>query len=229
MTDAAHILVIDDDKRIRELLRQFLSVNGYRVTLAANAAEARERLDGISFDLMILDIMMPGEDGLSFATTLRKSGSDTPILMLSALTESKDRIRGLETGSDDYLGKPFEPMELLLRIRNLLRRIAPPQLAPSEVTFGSYTFHLKRGELRNAKGPIRLTTREKEMLRLLAERAGQPVPRDDLVQPGSDTARGVDVLVNRLRQKLETNPTNPVYLQTVRGSGYVLHVNSQQT
>jgi two-component system, OmpR family, phosphate regulon response regulator OmpR len=230
MTDAPHILVVDDDRRIRELLKQFLSNNDFRVTLAANAAEARERMEGLSFDLIVLDIMMPGEDGLSLATSLRKFGNATPILMLSALTDSGDRIRGLETGSDDYLGKPFEPVELLLRVRNLLRRAGPQQLVASDVMFGDFTFNIKRGELRNSEGPVRLTTREKDMLRLLAERAGQTVPREDMMQPGSDsTARGVDVLVNRLRQKLEADPAMPVHLQTVRGLGYVLHASSQHT
>jgi two-component system, OmpR family, phosphate regulon response regulator OmpR len=226
MAEAAHILVVDDDRRIRELLKTFLADNGYRVSAAANAAEARDKMAGLAFDLVVLDIMMPGEDGLSLAGSLRAKGNTTPILMLSALSDTADRIRGLSTGSDDYLGKPFEPMELLLRLRNLLRRTGTLVDTPSEVRFGAYVFHIKRGELRSADGIVRLTTREKAMLRQLAESAGAPLTRENLAVEGSDSmARGVDVQINRLRQKIEADPANPQYLQTVRGAGYVLHVD----
>jgi two-component system, OmpR family, phosphate regulon response regulator OmpR len=225
MAEKAHILVIDDDRRIRELLKGFLGENGYRVTLAFNAADARDKLESLAFDIIILDVMMPGEDGLAFAASMREKRNDTPILMLSALAESQHRIRGLSTGSDDYLGKPFEPVELLLRLRNLLRRNARTDAPPSEVKFGDYTFHVRRGELRHAESLVRLTTRERGILRQLAERAGTPLSRDDLAPSGSGAvARGVDVQINRLRQKIEVDPANPVYLQTVRGAGYVLHV-----
>ena len=226
MSGNAHILVVDDDRRIRELLRTFLAEHAYRVSVAANAAEARDKMAGLAFDLVVLDVMMPGEDGLSLAGSLRGKGNDTPILMLSALTETADRIRGLSTGSDDYLGKPFEPVELLLRVRNLLRRSSAAAEPPGEVRFGRFTFHIKRGELRLGEAIIRLTSREKDMLRLLAESAGFPLAREDLAAEGSDaTARGVDVQINRLRQKIESDPANPQYLQTVRGAGYVLHVD----
>jgi two-component system, OmpR family, phosphate regulon response regulator OmpR len=222
MSEAAHVLVVDDDRRIRELLKIFLSENGYRVSTAGTAAEARDRMHGLAFDLVVLDIMMPGEDGLSLASGLRKNGDVTPLLMLSALSDTADRIKGLATGSDDYLGKPFDPAELLLRIQNLLRRSARTPPAPEEVSFGAFRFHIKRGELRDAAGVVRLTSGERDMLRLLAERAGTPVSRDELGP--AESTRGVDVQVNRLRQKIETDPSNPVFLQTVRSAGYVLHV-----
>ena len=223
--DSPHILVVDDDRRLRELLKSFLGEHEFRVTVAGNATEARSKLEGITFDLIILDVMMPGEDGLSLAKSLRENGSNTPILMLSALSETEHRIRGLEVGSDDYLSKPFDPTELLLRLRNLQRRsnwVAP---VPSEVQFGDFKFHVRRGELRKQDSLIRLTTRERDILRLLVGNAGTPMAREDLVPAGTEnTARGVDVQINRLRQKIEHDPANPVYLQTVRGAGYVLHI-----
>ncbi len=227
MAGDTHILVIDDDRRLRELLKSFLENQGHRVSTASSAAEARSRMNSLAFDALILDVMMPGEDGLALATSLRHAGNHTPILMLSALSEGDDRIRGLSSGSDDYLGKPFEPMELALRLRNLLRRNAATAAKPEEVTFGSFTFHIKRGELRRGNTIIRLTSREKDMLRQLAENPGVTISRDDLApQAAGATARGVDVQVNRLRQKLENDPASPVHLQTVRGAGYVLHVNA---
>lgn len=223
MATAAHILVVDDDRRIRELLKTYLAENGYRVTLAANAQEARDRFEGVAFDLVILDVMMPGEDGLSLATSLRDSDDATPILMLSALSETEDRIKGLATGSDDYLPKPFEPRELLLRIQNLLRRAGPKVEPLREVQFGQCVFNLARGELLRRGVAVRLTSREKELLRLLVQRAGQTMSRQDLAQPGNDeSARSVDVQINRLRQKIEINPSDPMCLQTVRGAGYTL-------
>lgn len=225
MDEAPHILVVDDDRRIRQLLQSYLSEHGFRVTVAASASEARARMGGLVFDLLVLDIMMPGEDGLRFTETLRGGGSTLPILMLSALAETQDRIGGLAAGSDDYLPKPFEPQELLLRVRNLLRRAMPASQGPEEVRFGEFTFQLARGELRKQGTLVRITTRERDMLRVLARHGGQSVARSDLAHPGvDDGARAVDVQINRLRQKIEDDPSNPLYLQTVRGAGYVLHL-----
>lgn len=226
MDDLAHILVVDDDRRIRQLLQSFLMENGFRVSAAANAAEAREMMRIVAFDLMVLDIMMPGETGLSLAETLRAGGSAIPILMLSALADPADRIAGLETGSDDYLAKPFEPRELLLRIRGLLRRQEAPARGREEVSFGRFVFHVPRGDLWRDGEFVRLTSRERDVLRILAARAGSPVPRSDLAPEASEEgARSADVQINRLRQKIEDDPSNPVHLQTVRGAGYVLHVD----
>ena len=227
MDDLPHILVVDDDRRIRSLLQSFLMENGFRISAAASAAEAREKMRIVSFDLVVLDIMMPGETGLAFTQSLRAQGNTVPVLMLSALAEPADRIAGLETGSDDYLTKPFEPRELLLRIRGLLRRQKEtPARQSAEVSFGLFTFHLQRGELRRGADPVRLTTREREMLRMLAASAGTPLSRAELASEASDEgARSVDVQINRLRQKIEEDPSNPLYLQTVRGTGYVLHAD----
>ena len=226
MDEASHILLVDDDRRIRKLLQTYLQDNGFRVTVAANAAEARDKMRGLVFDLMVLDIMMPGESGLELTKALRTDQILVPVLMLSALADATDRITGLETGSDDYLAKPFEPRELLLRIRGLLRRqeTAPPPR--SDVTFGGFSFNVQRGELRKGSDLVRLTTREKDFLRLLVMRAGEPVARGELSPAASEEGvRSVDVQINRLRQKIEEDPSNPVYLQTVRGAGYVLHVD----
>ncbi len=224
--DLPHILVVDDDRRIRQLLQSYLLENGFRVSVAANAAEAREMMRGVMFDIAILDIMMPGESGLTLMQSLRNVGNTIPVLMLSALADASDRIAGLETGSDDYLPKPFEPRELLLRIKGLLRRQDAPGRTRGEVMFGPFVFFPQRGELRKGEEVIHLTTREKDFLRLLAARAGAPVARTELAPEGSEEgARSVDVQINRLRQKIESDPSNPSYLQTVRGAGYVLHVD----
>ena len=225
--DLPHILVVDDDRRIRSLLQSFLVENGFRISAAASAAEAREKMRIVAFDLVVLDIMMPGESGLSLTQSLRAEGNSVPVLMLSALAEPSDRIAGLETGSDDYLAKPFEPRELLLRIRGLLRRQQePPARSRAEVAFGPFTFHVQRGELRKGAELVRLTSREREFLRTLAANAGNPVARADLAPETSEEgARSVDVQMVRLRQKIEDDPSNPLYLQTVRGTGYVLHVD----
>mgnify|MGYP000849101083 CR=1 FL=1 len=226
MDEAPHILVVDDDRRLRQLLRSYLADNGFRVSVAASAKEARSQFEGLVFDLIVLDVMMPGESGLQLTEWLRQTHSHVPILMLSALTDTDDRINGLAAGSDDYLSKPFEPRELLLRIQNLLRRAEPRNRAASEFRFGSFVFNSQRGELRQNGELVHLTSREKDFLRLLTARAGVPVARTELAQPGvEDSARSVDVQINRLRQKLETDPSNPLFLQTVRGAGYVLHVD----
>lgn len=227
MSDTAHILIVDDDRRIRALLETYLAGQGFRVTTAANAAEARERMRGLVFDLVILDVMMPGESGVSLAEALRASGQAIPILMLSARAESADRIKGLAAGSDDYLTKPFEPEELLLRLRNLLRRSGPVTPAIREAQFGDCLFDMVKGELWRAGEVVHLTGREKDLLRQLVLGSGRPVSRATLRGDGQeDAARAVDVQINRLRQKIENDPASPALLQTVRGEGYVLYVES---
>ncbi|MDR6951742.1 two-component system phosphate regulon response regulator OmpR [Ancylobacter sp. 3268] len=223
--DAVHLLIVDDDRRIRDLLSRFLSEQGYRVTTAESADDARGRLAGLTFDLLILDVMMPGMSGLDLAKLVRTE-STVPILMLTARSETEDRIKGLEIGADDYLAKPFEPRELLLRINNILKRsTVPPTQAIESVRFGPFVFHLERGELLRDGELVRLTDRERDMLRVLGERPGETVPRQALVAPGISAGdRAVDVQVNRLRRKIERDPANPAYLQTVRGIGYRLVV-----
>ena len=221
--DASHILVIDDDNRIRELLNTYLQDNGFRVTTAKNAATARQKMGGLTFDLLVLDVMMPGESGFDLTKSLRKT-SDIPILMLTARAETDARIEGLEHGVDDYLSKPFDPRELLLRISSILKRRKKEFVTESEVRLGDYVFHVERGELKRGGETIRLTTRERDMLRVFASHPGQTVSRMELAQSNqTGGARAVDVQINRLRQKLEKTPETPVYLQTVRGAGYILY------
>ena len=221
--DAPHLLVVDDDRRIRDLLSRFLTGEGYRVTTAETAADARAKLNGLSFDLLILDVMMPGESGFELAAAIR-AGSSVPILMLTARDAAESRIKGLEVGADDYLAKPFEPRELSLRIAAILKRAQPAAAPPVEsVRFGPFVYHLARGELRRGEEVIRLTDREKEMLRILTTTPGETVSRLALAgDGGSISERAVDVQVNRLRRKIEQNPANPLYVQTVRGVGYRL-------
>jgi two-component system phosphate regulon response regulator OmpR len=228
IVEAPHILVVDDDTRLRNLLRKYLSDHGFRVTTVGDAAEARAAMRGLQFDLLILDVMMPGETGVDLARAVRKV-EGTPILMLTARTEVDDRIAGLQSGADDYLSKPFEPRELLLRINAILRRaaIAQPEEPPGEVHFGSFAFDPQRGELRRQDERIHLTTAEASLLRVLAANAGAPVSREQLTHHAeiSGNARTVDVQVTRLRRKIETDPKFPRFLQTVRGKGYVLYVD----
>ena len=221
--NAPHLLLVDDDRRILELLSRYLSDHGYRVSTASSAAEARGRLGGFSFDLLVLDVMMPGESGLDLARSIR-ADSTVPILMLTARTEPVDRIAGLEIGADDYVGKPFEPRELLLRIANMLKRTEKPATRAIEIArFGEFAFHLESGELTSSGKPVRITDREREMLRVLAASAGETVPRQALSAPGINSSeRAVDVQINRLRRKIERDPTDPLYLRTVRGIGYRL-------
>jgi two-component system, OmpR family, phosphate regulon response regulator OmpR len=220
--DAPHLLVVDDDRRIRALLSRFLFGEGYRVSTAETAAEARAKLEGLHFDLLILDVMMPGENGFDFARALRTS-SAVPILMLTARDEKESRIKGLEIGADDYLAKPFEPRELSLRVANILRRARPPSAVAQSVRFGLFVFHMASGELRRGEDSIRLTERECEMLRVLAANLGETVPRQALAGNGEAVSeRTVDVQVNRLRRKIENDPANPLIVQTVRGVGYRL-------
>lgn len=222
--NAPHVLFVDDDTRIRDLVARYLRENGFRVTTAADVPQARSAMRGLAFDLLILDVMMPGETGLDLADSLRKEGSRIPILMLTALAEPDDRIRGLETGVDDYLSKPYEPRELLLRMHNILRRRDPSTGPRDEVKMGEFVFHIARGELRKGSEIIKLTERERDLMRLFAQRPGATIQRHELIA-GEATAseRAVDVQINRLRRKIESNPANPVYLQTVRGRGYILY------
>ena len=225
--DKPHILVVDDDTRLRELLRTFLSKNGFRVTVASQAAEARERLGVLDFDLIVLDVMMPGQTGLDFATEIRRS-DDVPILMLTAMGETKDRIAGLETGVDDYLGKPFEPRELLLRIQNVLKRnraTAGPSGEPQRmVSFGPFQFDQELGELTNKGKRVPLTDAETALLRVFTARLGEVLSRETLCKSVglAVNERAIDVQVTRLRRKIEPDPSFPRYLRTVRGQGYRL-------
>jgi len=221
-----HILVVDDDTRLRGLLQRYLSDQGFRVTTAVDAAEARAKLTSFAFDLLVLDIMMPGETGLQLTEILRRDNA-VPILLLTAMNETENRIAGFESGADDYLPKPFEPRELVLRINAILRRVPPPPAEaplPSKVTFGEFCFDLEREELTRAGSFVRLTTAEASLLKALARRAGEPISRDDLGEESmvSGNARTIDVQVTRLRRKIEDDPKFPRYLQTVRGTGYVL-------
>jgi len=230
--DASHVLVVDDDRRIRDLLSRYLAQQGYRVTTAASALEARAKLRGIIFDLLVVDVMMPGESGLDFARWLRTL-SETPILMLTARAEPADRVSGLEAGVDDYLTKPFEPKELSLRIASILRRAAPKVVAPviESVRFGPFTFDCERGELLRDGEPVHLSGRERQVMQLLAKTPGEPVSREALANAGaSDPAlaaneRTIDVQMNRLRRKIEKDSAQPRYLQTARGAGYRLVVD----
>ncbi|NKB54446.1 MAG: response regulator [Rhizobiaceae bacterium] len=223
--DAAHILVIDDDRRIRDLLSRYLTEQGFRVSTAADAADARRKLAGLSFDLLIVDVMMPGENGTDFTNAIRQK-MDVPVLMLTALGETEARIKGLEAGADDYLAKPFDPRELVLRINSILKRVKveePPSI--EQVLFGPYTFSVLSRELKKDGTTIKLTDREREIMVLFAQNAGQVVPRLDLVgEDASASERTVDVQINRLRRKIEVDPATPAWLQTVRGIGYKLQI-----
>lgn len=218
-----HLLIVDDDDRIRELLKRYLAQQGARVSAAPDAEGARRLLAAMDFDLLILDVMMPREDGFSLAETVRKS-SNVPIVLLTARGMPEDRIRGLQIGADDYVPKPFEPAELALRINAILRRAASYRgEAPETVSFGPYAFNSGRGELARDGALVRLTEAEVALLRILAARPGEVVSREDLAKrTGAGLERSVDVQVTRLRRKIETDPRAPIYLQTVRGVGYKL-------
>ncbi len=222
----AHVLVVDDDARLRSLLSRYLAENGFRVSTAAHAVEAREKLAFIKPDVMVLDVMMPGENGLALTTSLRRQEDAPPIMMLTARGAPDDRIAGFEAGADDYLGKPFEPRELLLRLRAMLRRASPPPEPPSgPLRLGRRQFDAARGELSDAAGVIYLTGGEAALLTALARRANQVLAREEIAAAlGSDDSseRAVDVQVTRLRRKIEHDPREPRFLHTVRGRGYVL-------
>jgi two-component system phosphate regulon response regulator OmpR len=223
-----HLLVVDDDARLRGLLRRYLSDNGFRVTVAADAAEARAALARFAFDLVVLDVMMPGESGLDLTRALHDEGG-VPVLLLTAMAEPGDRVNGLEQGAEDYLVKPFEPRELVLRINNILQRRPRPDVIAREVRFGGYRFDLGRGELFRGGDPVHLTAAEAGLLSILAHKAGQAISREELSQSAEmgsaeigGNVRNVDVQMTRLRRKIERDPRFPRYLQTVRGTGYVL-------
>ena len=225
-----HLLIVDDDERIRSLLQQFLIQSDYLVSTAENAKQAITLLSAIEFDLIILDVMMPGQDGISFTAKLRNLKNNTPILLLTARGEIEDRIKGLEAGADDYLPKPFEPKELLLRINAILRRMADlkeEQIMPKTLNFGNLKYDVARNELWEGEDQIRLTTTESQLMKIFTSALGEPISRADLVTSlGRDVSlaqdRAIDVQITRLRRKIEVNPSQPRYLQTVRGAGYML-------
>ncbi len=223
----AHLLVVDDDERIRELLQKYLIRNGFSVSTARDADQARRLLGGLMFDLIILDVMMPGMDGVTFTSELRET-LDTPILLLTARNETEDRISGLEAGADDYLAKPFEPKELLLRIGAILRRlpeVTEEQNTPKIISLGNVKYDVARAELWCGEVLVRLTSTEIDLMRLFSSNLGQPLHRTDIVQALNREAeqdRSIDVQITRLRRKIESDPKQPRYLQTVRGEGYML-------
>jgi two-component system phosphate regulon response regulator OmpR len=227
MESKPHILVVDDDSRLRELLMAFLREQGFAVTFAIHAADARRKLALFRFDLMVLDVMMPGMTGVEFAREL--GGAAPPTLLLTAMAETEDRINGLEAGADDYLVKPFEPRELVLRIRAILRRAAQAAtgVRRTSVSFGEYQFDLAQGRLQKNGNGFTLTTGESQLLRVLAEKAGEPVTRAELAAAigAGANERSVDVQMSRLRRKIEEGSGKPLYIQTVRGSGYVLYAD----
>ncbi len=218
-----HILVVDDDDRIRELVKQYLEENNFLVTSAKDAFDARKKLEIVKFDILILDIMMPGESGLSLTKEVKKKGS-TPIILLTAKGETQDRIKGLELGADDYLGKPFEPKELLLRIKNILYKIQKPILA-NEIYIGNTIVNLKKLEIKINNKIKKINPQEKKVLEKMLESPGKIFSRDNIGKIiNISKERTIDVMITRLRQKIESNPKNPKYLQTIRGSGYVLWI-----
>lgn len=224
-----HLLIVDDDERIRSLLQKFLMRNGFLVTSARDAAHARRVLSGLDFDMIVLDVMMPGEDGLSLCRSLRETHA-TPILLLTAKGETGNRIEGLEAGADDYLPKPFEPKELLLRINAILRRVpdvAPEEAAPKILSLGPIRYDMERGEMWQGEDLVRLTATEMQLMKLFSAKPGEAISRAQLVEDlgrdrGQAQERAVDVQITRLRRKIESNPKQPRYLQTVRGAGYML-------
>ena len=232
MLTEAHLLVVDDDERIRGLLQKFLIRHGFWVSVARDAAQARRLLGGLEFYLIVLDVMMPGEDGISLTRELRKDLT-TPILLLTAKSDTTDRIMGLEAGADDYLPKPFEPKELLLRINAILRRVPKEEsvsAGPRVLHLGSVKYDIDKGEMWNGTDPVRLTATESALMRIFAACPGEALSRTQLVEDlGRDgdqsQERAVDVQITRLRRKIEANPKQPRYLQTVRGAGYMLAVD----
>ncbi len=233
-TDPHHILVVDDDQRLRDLLKRFLTGEQFRVSTAADTAEADRLQASLAFDLIVLDVMMPGENGRDYATRLRKAGNQVPILMLTAMGEAADRIAGLNTGVDDYLNKPFEPEELTLRIRAILRRAVisdtaggmaaqPKRDKAAPISLGQCRYDPGRQRLTKQDKPVKLTESEANLLSMLADRAPLPIPRSELAaQLGTGQDRSVDVQITRLRRKIEPNTRDPQYLKTVRGLGYAL-------
>ena len=226
MSAIPHILVVDDDARLRNLLSRYLAENGFRVTTAEIAADARAKLRSVSPDLMVLDIMMPGESGLDLTASLRASQPpDLPVLLLTARGAPEDRIAGFEAGADDYLGKPFEPLELVLRIRAMLRRVPSGPVPIGPIGLGALTFDPERGELTRPEGVIRLTGGEVALLTALAKRANEALSREEIavaLSMDDSGERAIDVQITRLRRKIEPDPREPRYIHTVRGRGYML-------
>lgn len=226
MDDQAHILVIDDDDRLRELLRRFLSESGFRVTDAPNAAKARHLLDAFAFDILIIDVMMPGEDGVSFLENLRQN-NNVPALFLTAMSETENRIGGLEAGADDYMGKPFEPRELILRIKRILAR-TPQKTNDKAISFGPFIFELETGRLLASGAPLHITTAERDLLAAFASAPNETLSRDAISAQldGRMEGRSIDVAIARLRRKLEEDPKKPIYLLTMRGAGWSLRTSA---
>ena len=224
--DLPHILIVDDDIRILQLINDYLIKNNFRISTADNALKAREKIENIEFDLIILDIMMPGESGLELTDTLKKNNFKTPILLLSALGNADDRIKGLEIGANDYLAKPFEPKELLLRMKNLIKKNKYNKQKTKIVKFGPYTFNLKKEILKKNGKIFILTSSEAKLLYILAKSDGKPIIRYNLskILNIPTTSRALDVQITRLRNKIENNKKFPTYIQTVRGRGYVLKI-----
>ncbi len=221
--DKPHILVVDDDDRLRSLLSKYLSEQGFMVTSVASAVEARGKLSAFIFDLLILDVMMPTETGLEFLSSW--PDRKIPVLMLSAMGETEDRIKGLELGAEDYLTKPFEPKELVLRIRAILRRVFTHEEKSQIVQFGEYRFDLSNSQLKRGDEVIYLTSNEAALLKALAQQAGTALSREELAKliGGGGNERSIDVQMLRLRKKIEENDSKPLYIQTIRGAGYVLY------
>ena len=221
--NAFHILLVDDDNRIRELVKQYLEENNFIVTTAIDAFDAKKKLDIIKFDILILDIMMPGKSGLSLTEEIKKT-NPTPVILLTAKGEAADRIKGLEIGADDYLGKPFEPKELLLRIQNILNKTEKPIL-PNEIYIGNSVINLKKLQIKTDSKIVKINPQERKILGKMLEVPGKIFSRNDIGKIiNISKERTIDVMITRLRQKIETNPKNPKYLQTVRGSGYALWI-----
>ena len=219
-----HILVVDDDDRIRDLVRQYLEENNFLVSTAIDASEAKNKIEIFKFDLLILDIMMPGQSGLSLTKEIKSKNSNQPIILLTAKGQTEERIEGLETGADDYLGKPFEPKELLLRINNILNKIQKPILS-NEIYVGNALVNLKKFNIKINNKTKKINPQEKKVLEKMLETPGKIFSRDDIGKIiNISKERTIDVMITRLRQKIESNPKNPKYLQTVRGSGYVLWI-----
>lgn len=227
-SDPPHVLVVDDDARLRALLHQYLGENGFFVSTAANTAEAEEVLRVFTVEALVLDVMMPGETGLAYASRLKARAAAPPVLLLTARGEASDRIGGLEAGAADYLAKPFAPRELLLRLENILARTRSGESSKRAVVFGSYRFDLAHGRLSHAGTPLYLTSSESDCLRILAQAAGTPVSREEIARTLGDVhnERSVDVQINRLRKKIEPHPGKPMYLQTIRHAGYVLYAEA---
>ena len=228
MSKTQHILVVDDDDRLRKLLKQYLSEQGYHISTASDTSEADDLLKVFAMDAMVLDVMMPGEQGTDYARRLQREGRDVPVLMLTARGEQDERIEGLEAGAEDYLAKPFAPKELALRLEKLIAR-TQKQAPRNVIVFGPYRFHLDSSRLMHQDGPVYLTTSEQACLKILAENAGTPVTRDRMAQIIGDVhnERSIDVQINRLRKKIETNPSKPAFIQTIRHAGYVLYTDAR--